>query len=113
DIIPLRADRPIALGSTDPERLRSGELVYMGVRRTPICALLGSAVAAELFATTLDAYLVLDLLGEEPGNCDTADGRAATKSAAHARLARMLGGDFETCSTEETSALAQQVFEVQ
>ena len=30
--------QPVPAGRTDPERLRSGELVYTGVRRTPVCA---------------------------------------------------------------------------
>jgi len=36
--------------------MRTGELVYTGIRRTPICAVLNRDVAAELFATMLDAY---------------------------------------------------------
>ncbi|MGE3803939.1 MAG: hydantoinase/oxoprolinase family protein, partial [Gemmataceae bacterium] len=89
DVIPLVDGRPCPQGRTDPERLRSGELVYTGVRRTPLCALLGSSVAAELFATTLDVYLVLGELAENSDDCDSADGRPATKQQAHARLARM------------------------
>ena len=57
---PAPRGQPIPVGLTDPERLRSGELVYTGVRRTPICARFwGSAVAAELFATTHDVYAAL------------------------------------------------------
>src|SRR5262249_24868818 len=58
DIVPLLDGRPVPQGRTDPERLDCGELVYTGIRRTPICALLGGNIAAEVFATTLDAYLV-------------------------------------------------------
>lgn len=106
DIIPLMDGVPIPRGRTDPERLRSQELVYTGVRRTPLCALLGPTVAAEWFATTLDVYLLLGCLPENPTDCDTADGRPATRAAAHARLARMLGADLETCTAEERHALA-------
>jgi (4-(4-[2-(gamma-L-glutamylamino)ethyl]phenoxymethyl)furan-2-yl)methanamine synthase len=38
DIIPLVAGGPAAAGRTDSERLASGELVYTGVVRSPICA---------------------------------------------------------------------------
>src|SRR6476661_2268558 len=38
DLIPLRDGRPVPSARTDPERLKSGELVYTGVRRTPACA---------------------------------------------------------------------------
>src|SRR5262245_32829782 len=42
DIIPLSDGVPVMAGHTDPERLRCGELVYTGVRRTPVCAVLGN-----------------------------------------------------------------------
>ena len=100
DIVPLLDGRPQPRGHNDPERLRCGELVYTGVRRTPMCALLGGFGAAELFATTLDVYLTLGQIPEDPADCDTADGRPATRQAAAARLARMLCADLET-STEE------------
>jgi (4-(4-[2-(gamma-L-glutamylamino)ethyl]phenoxymethyl)furan-2-yl)methanamine synthase len=106
DVIPLHRGKPVPKGRTDPERLQSLELVYTGVRRTPLCAVLGSHVAAELFATTLDAYLVLGAIAEEPGNRDTADGRPATRAAAHARLARMLGADLETSTPDQRQKLA-------
>jgi probable H4MPT-linked C1 transfer pathway protein len=107
DIIPLQDGIPVPRGRTDPERLRSGELIYTGVRRTPLCALLGSAGAAELFATTLDVYLTLEMIPEDASDRCTADGRPATRAAAHARLARMLCADAETCSPEETKGLAR------
>jgi probable H4MPT-linked C1 transfer pathway protein len=109
DIIPLEDGRPVPVGRSDPERLRSGELVYTGVRRTPVCALLGEAVTAELFATALDAYLVLQWLPEDPGDCNTADGRPATQEAADLRLARMLGADRETSTRSERRALARAI----
>jgi probable H4MPT-linked C1 transfer pathway protein len=107
DVIPLQDGRPVPKGLTDPERLRSGELVYTGVRRTPLCALLGARGAAELFATTLDVFLVLGGLEEDAADFDTADGRPATRAAAHARLARMLCADVETSTEEERRKLAE------
>jgi probable H4MPT-linked C1 transfer pathway protein len=109
DIIPLVDGRPTPTGRTDAERLRSGELVYTGARRTPVCALLGAEGAAEWFATTLDVYLVLDLIAEDRDDGRTADGRPATRPHAHARLARMLGADAESCAQEETLRLANLV----
>lgn len=113
DLIPLLDGRPVPRGRTDAERLRSGELVYTGVWRTPVCALLGGEVMAELFATTLDVYLVLGQIREDEHDRGTADGRAATRACAHARLARMLGGDSETCRTDETRELADRTFREQ
>jgi probable H4MPT-linked C1 transfer pathway protein len=106
DIVELWNGKPVPSAWTDVERLKCGELVYTGVRRTPVCALLGAAVAAELFATTLDVYLMLDLVPEDDEDNNTADSRPATKSWAHARLARMLGGDDDTVSDQDTRALA-------
>ena len=82
DLIPLLDGIPVPLGRTDPARLSSGELVYTGVRRTPLCALLGAEGAAEFFATTQDVYLLLGKMRENLADCDTADGRPATCAAA-------------------------------
>src|SRR5262249_56241103 len=79
DIVPLHNSKPIPHGRTDPERLRCGELIYTGVRRTPLCALLGPRGAAELFATTLDAYIILDAIPEDQKDCDTADNAPPTQ----------------------------------
>jgi probable H4MPT-linked C1 transfer pathway protein len=113
DIVPLRDGRPIPQARSDPERLRTGELVYTGVRRTPLCALLGAGHAAELFATTLDAYLVLGRIPEDAADHGTADGRPATRAAAEARLARMIAADLETCSDTDRLAIARQSYEAQ
>ncbi len=106
DVVPQRDGRPVPRARTDPERLRAGELVYTGVRRTPLCALLSGQGAAECFATTLDAYLLLREIPEDPADRDTADGRPATRAAAHARVARMLCADLETSTEAERRALA-------
>jgi probable H4MPT-linked C1 transfer pathway protein len=113
DLTPLWNGQPMPRGRTDPERLKSGELVYTGVRRTPVCALLSEGLAAEIFATTLDVYLLLEKWPENPEDRNTADGRPATRAMAHARLARMLGGDPEMIRTEEVLHLARTVAEIQ
>jgi len=108
DIVPIISSKPAPKGLTDPDRLRNLELVYTGVRRTPLCAVLGAGVAAEFFATMLDVNLVLELIAEDPADRNTADGRPATKAAAHARLARMLCADVETIGPQETTKLAER-----
>jgi probable H4MPT-linked C1 transfer pathway protein len=110
DIVPLMDGQPVPVGRTDSERMLSGELVYTGIRRTPVCALLGPAVTAEWFATTHDVYVLLGLLPAEPQNTSTADGRPMTSDMAHARLARMLGGDTEVTPEPATRDLAGQAF---
>lgn len=113
DIIPMLEGRPVPRGRTDPQRLRTGELVYTGTRRTPVCALVSEGVAAELFATMRDVYLVLGQVEELSQDQDTADGGPATRAAAELRLARMLGADLETSTPAERHHLAQRALERQ
>jgi (4-(4-[2-(gamma-L-glutamylamino)ethyl]phenoxymethyl)furan-2-yl)methanamine synthase len=108
DIIPLASGRPTPKGLTDTERLCHRELVYTGVRRTPLCAVLGDGVAAELFATTLDVYLLLGNIGEDAEDHNTADGKPATKAAARGRLARMLCADADALGDREIKKLAER-----
>ncbi|HJZ55219.1 MAG TPA: hydantoinase/oxoprolinase family protein [Gemmataceae bacterium] len=109
DIIPILHGVPTATGSTDTERLASGELVYVGVRRTPVSAILGFEVAAELFATTQDVYLLLGKIPDDRTDTDTADGRPAVRDRAHARMARMKCADVELMTREEAVDLAREV----
>ena len=101
DVIPLLNGKPVPKGKTDTERLQQSELVYLGVRRTPLAVLMRGDGAAELFATTLDLFLLLGWHDGDPADRDTADGRPATRAHAHARLARMLCGDTETTTEQE------------
>ena len=109
DIIPLNHGVPSTDGSTDSGRLDMRRLVYIGVRRTPVCAVYLDRVCAELFATTHDVYVVLGLIPDDPSNRDTADGRAATRDYSLARLARMLGADRETLSDDDILRFAKRV----
>ncbi len=109
DVIPILGGKPVPEGKTDYDRLFTNELLYTGVRRTPLCAVTNWMTAAELFATTLDAYLLLELIPEDQDDCDTADGRPATIARAYARLARMYCGDVETIPAEIMEALAEDV----
>jgi probable H4MPT-linked C1 transfer pathway protein len=121
DIIPLLDGRPAAVGMTDRERLQSGELVYTGVRRTPVCALareltIGEepcSLAAELFATTLDVYLLRGDIPEDRDDCDTANGKPATRAAAIDRLARMVCCDRTELTQDEIASIAEQLAEIQ
>ena len=117
DLIPLRDGTPMPTGRTDCERLRSGELIYSGVARTPLCALVDRVpfrgescpLAAELFATTLDVYLTLVDIPENPNDTQTANGKPATKAAAHDRLARCLCCDATEFSAADAMEMAKFV----
>lgn len=117
DVIPLTDGQVTAQGMTDTERLLAGELVYMGVERTPLCALVQNVpyrdqlcpVAAEWFATTRDIYLLQGNLSEDPGDTDTADGKPATKAAARARLARTICADSENFHHRDAAVMAKSI----
>ena len=121
DIIPIENGLPMPAGRTDLERLQSGELVYSGVRRTPLCAVAHSVplgegyvqLAAELFATTLDVYLLTGDIAEDESDCETANGRAATVEFAHDRLARAICGDRFEVSLDEARSIASFLADVQ
>jgi probable H4MPT-linked C1 transfer pathway protein len=121
DIVPLLNGKPHSTGRTDTDRLLAGELVYTGVGRTPICAVTSSLpwrgrvcpVAAELFATTADAYVLLGDTSEEP-NCDsTADGRPLTREFARERLARTICADATTFTYDDAVMAACHIRDVQ
>jgi uncharacterized hydantoinase/oxoprolinase family protein len=67
----------------------------------------------ELFATSLDAYLMLGLLPEDPAANDTADNRPETRSFAVDRLSRMIGSDRTRFSEADAMDLAHQVAQAQ
>jgi probable H4MPT-linked C1 transfer pathway protein len=114
DLVPMARGTVAARGRSDTERLQTGELVYAGVRRTPIHALatelpvrgVPTGLAAELFASTLDVYLTLGDTASNPLDLSTADGRPATVEAAHDRLARMVGADREGFSADDAREFA-------
>jgi len=115
DIVPLIDAQPCPRGLNDTERLLAGELIYTGVGRTQICALTPSLpwraelcpVAAELFATTADAYVLLGALAEDPEAAWTADGRPLTAEFARERLARMVCADATSFSRDDARQAAE------
>ncbi|MGP0069342.1 MAG: hydantoinase/oxoprolinase family protein [Isosphaeraceae bacterium] len=115
DLIPMHRGTVVARGRSDTERLQAGELVYAGIRRTPVCALatelpfrgVPTGLAAELFASTLDVYLMLGDIDSNPLDLSTADGRPSTPDAARDRLARMIGADRDGFSAEDALAFAR------
>jgi hypothetical protein len=121
DIVPLVDGRAQPLGLTDTDRLIAGELVYTGVGRTPVCAVTRSLpwhgkdcpVAAELFATTADVYVLLGDLHEHPNVVSTADGRPLTAEFARDRLARMICADGTALTYDDARKVAEFVRDTQ
>ena len=104
DIIPFREHRVCSLGYTDQERLRTGELVYTGITRTPVMAVLErvpyknvwQSIAAEYFAGMADVYRITGDLDERFDLLPAADGGEKTRYHSVKRLARMLGAEYNT-----------------
>jgi (4-(4-[2-(gamma-L-glutamylamino)ethyl]phenoxymethyl)furan-2-yl)methanamine synthase len=114
DLIPIKGS-PLA-AKTDYPRLARGELVYMGLLRTSLGALLPSArirgdvvqLSPELFAIIADAYLALGEISPECYACDTPDGSGKDRAAALRRLARAVCADLEEIGEAGAMAVAEQ-----
>ena len=120
DIIPLSRFSDLR-GLTDLSRLQKGYLIYTGMLRTNIVALLSSVnihgvdtpVSAEYFATSADAHLVLCHISPEQYSCDTPDKKEKTKEAALRRLARVVCADLDEIGEEGAMQVARQFWERQ
>lgn len=121
DIVPLQDGMPMSKGTTDIERLMSRELVYTGIERSPVCALIRSApyrgdecpIAHELFATADDVYVILGDVREDSARRTTVDGRPATKRCARIRLGRMISADPESFNHRDAVSIAQAAADAQ
>ncbi len=115
DLVPVVDGAVAARGYTDAERLAAGELVYTGLVRSFVMAVAERAPFAgrwsplinENFATMADVYRILGQLPDGVDQMATADGRAKTIEASHARLARMIGRDADEGGEAEWRMVAQ------
>lgn len=115
DIIPILSGCAAA-DKTDFLRLAAGELVYMGLLRTRLDAILPAArmggrtlpLAPELFSIMADARLALGQISPEGYSCDTADGAKKDRQAALRRLARSVCADLEEIGEGAAMAIAGQ-----
>ncbi len=118
DVIPVLTSFPGGAGQhpvTDFNRLIASQLVYTGVWRSPLNALVrqiridGKPVplANELFATIADAYIWKGILNEDANSRQTADARPATRPCAGTRLARMVCSDVNEVSKQVVDAIAE------
>jgi probable H4MPT-linked C1 transfer pathway protein len=118
DILPILNGEVCVSGRTDTERLSYGELVYTGLLRTNLAAIVQSVpvsgrlcrVASEYFAISGDVHLLLGHLQPEDYTCTTPDGRPPSVESARNRIARLVCGDIETLSTNEIDELARYVY---
>ena len=101
DLIAFRAGRVLTTSRTDAQRLATGELVYHGVVRTPLCALAPRIawrgamlnVMNEFFATVADVYRLTGELNPAHDLHPAADNGSKDAAATRRRLAHMVGLD--------------------
>jgi probable H4MPT-linked C1 transfer pathway protein len=121
DIIPVKNRVVCAQGLTDFDRQISRELLYTGTIRTPLIALSQHApfrgnsvgLAAELFATTGDCWVLTNQLEPSQIQDRSADGQPWDKTNCCQRLARLLGTDAYIAAEKEWQQLAQWFTEQQ
>lgn len=115
DLIPLAGGQVHSVGTSDAQRLQSGELLYQGVVRTPLCALTQRIVFRgaqynvmnEWFATTADVYRLTGELDPAHDQHPAADGGAKDEAGSCRRIARMIGHDAHDGTLAEWQAFAQ------
>jgi (4-(4-[2-(gamma-L-glutamylamino)ethyl]phenoxymethyl)furan-2-yl)methanamine synthase len=121
DIIPVVDGQVAATGRTDPARLLSGELLYLGALRTPVEAIvhavpLGSGwagVSAEGFALAGDVYIWTERLKSDQYTVTPPDGRPPTRPFAGERLARVVCADREMLDSAALDTIAAYVADAQ
>ncbi|WP_146406861.1 hydantoinase/oxoprolinase family protein [Allorhodopirellula heiligendammensis] len=119
DVIAICNGQVLTDSRTDFERLADQSLVYVGCRRTPVCALVSELIVNrqpvpvmnELFATIDDARIWTGTQAEEAGDLATADSQPRDRPHARARLARMIGLDADQISCEALDDVAAQVID--
>jgi len=121
DIVPIRDGKLAVRGHGDYERLACEELVYTGIVRTPVMALVdripfeGNWIApmAEYFATTADVYRLTGELPEGADQLPAADNGGKTVRDSARRLARMIGRDLESAPLSAWRQCARHLAELQ
>jgi probable H4MPT-linked C1 transfer pathway protein len=116
DVMPIAGGRIVAGGRDDAARLAAHELVYVGVVRTPLCALARrvrfrgreSNVMNELFSTSADVFRLTGELAPAHDQAATADGAPKDLASTRRRLARMIGCDARDAQDDEWLAFARE-----
>lgn len=120
DIIPLNRF-PELLGMTDLARLKKGYLLYTGLLRTTLPAILRTVtidgkevpVSAEYFAIAADAHLVLGHIGPDGYACGTPDKKEKDREGSLRRLSRVVCSDLAEIGEGNAAGIAAQFWDVQ
>jgi len=134
-VIPVRHGEPVTVGRTDPERLASGELLYLGAVRTPVEAITqevsagswitgdarevdraGGAmvgVSAESFALAADVHLWRRSLSDSAYTTPTPDGHGVDRESVARRIARVVCADRDLLDDDAITAIADSIASAQ
>ena len=115
DLIAFKAGRVLTTSRSDAQRLATGELVYHGVVRTPLCAVAPRIdwrgtplnVMNEYFATVADVYRLTGELNPAHDLYPAADNAAKDALGTRRRLARMVGLDERDGTLNDWLAFAR------
>ncbi len=121
DLIAFKDARVLGHSRTDAQRLATGELVYQGVVRTPLCAIAQHIswrgtphnVMNEFFASAADVHRLTGELNPAHDLVPSADNAAKDLPATRQRLARMIGMDQRDATPAEWLAFARAWREAQ
>jgi probable H4MPT-linked C1 transfer pathway protein len=121
DVIPVVGGRVMAQGRTDPGRLATGELLYLGAVRTPVEAIVHAVpvgaewvgVSAEGFALSGDVHVWRGTLSPDMYSVTPPDGRPTSRDYAGERLARVVCADRTMLDDEAIDAIAGHIAESQ
>ena len=121
DIVPFANGAVVARGLIDADRLRTGELVYTGLTRTPVMAVASRALfqgewqslARDPFATMADVRRITCDLPAGVDQHATADGRGTSEDESRARFARCFGCDVEPGDEAHWAVAARVIAEAQ
>ncbi|PHS24069.1 MAG: H4MPT-linked C1 transfer pathway protein [Methylophaga sp.] len=121
DIIALINGKESPRGFNDLERQTSRELLYTGAIRTPLISLCQSApfdgelvgLAAEVFATTGDCWVLLDKLNPKSIQDSSANNKPWNAQYCASRIAHLLGTDAVQTQLQPWQQLAQWFAEQQ
>lgn len=117
DIIPIVGSRLSPRALTDGERLATGELVYSGLTRTDVSAVVHDItfrgrkqrLAAGQFATMADVRRILGELPDGVDQHDTADRRGKSLEESLARFARCFGRDRRDANLADWRSAAKLI----
>lgn len=131
DVIPIKGGKVVSSGFTDLKRLKAGELIYTGAVRTNVAHIVPRVPGNILFPSTKteesafmgtscewfccmgDVHLILNNVSGSLYSAPTPDGRAKTRSAALARLARIMCSDPDEIPTGRLVWLARYIYDEQ